>query len=894
MRIWLRRLAYLLRQSRHDADLREEIEAHRSLRAAHLEREGLTPQQAADASQRAIGNVLLAREDVRDLWLGSWDTWWQDVRYGTRTFARSPSFTAVAVITLALGIGLNTGIFTVVNAMLFRGLSAPDAHELVAISQSVQGVAEFAGQRTFSTSDYFAYRDRAQTLSGLAAFANARGEATLGADTPRKVLGLLVSCNYFAVLQQPPALGRPLAAHDCAPAADPVIVLNYDLWRTAFASDAGIVGRTVQLNRQRVTVVGVAAEGAGDGSPVRGGYLAPLSAGRLLSSGDTRYDDPRALWLNLLGRRKQDVGLNQVQAELDVIAAQIDRQQPGRTTALTIERATDAIASWLPADRRSTATGAGAVLMAAFGFILLIACANVANLLLARGTSRGQEIGIRVSLGASRARVVRQLVTESLLISLAGGLLGSVVAVWSFQMLAELAVPALLPPWFPLALTIDVSPDLRVLSFAVVVTVATGILFGLVPALQISKPDLHAVMKQDSAGTGTSRRSGRLLATLVGVEVALCMVLMIAAGLVLRGLYVTYTVDPGFAYRNVAFVSLESVFDGFSPEESDARRRRLLSDLETLPGVEAVASTDQEPLGDDMAPALFRLPGESDRQSRAGEVITASQDYFSVLELPIVRGRAFTEDEVENPMREPRPVILNATTARNLYPGGDPIGQTLLWERPGMNVIDTLHVVGVAADAQVTNLGQIDPYFAYVPGEGGAVLVKGRSDIATTISAVHGAVRAVDPALLVTVLPLEATLGWSRGISRTMASLFGGLGALALVLSAVGIYGVVSYAVTQRYREIGLRMALGATARTVLGMVLRQTMRPVVIGAAIGVAAALGMSRVLTSVLFGVSPADPVGLSGGALLVLSVALMAGVVAARPVSRADPTAALRCE
>ena len=417
------------------------------------------------------------------------------MRYGSRTFGRNPSFTAVAVITLALGIGLNTGIFTVVNAMLFRGLSAPDAHELVAISQSVQGVVEFAGQRTFSTSDYFAYRDRAQTLSGLAAFANARGEATLGADTPRKVLGLLVSCNYFAVLQQPPALGRPLAAHDCAPGADPVVVLNYDLWRTAFASDPGIVGRTVQLNRQRVTVVGVAAEGAGDGSPVRGGYLAPLSAGRLLSSGDTRYDDPRSLWLNLLGRRKQDVGLNQVRAELDVIAAQIDRQQPGRTTALTIERATDAIASWLPADRRGPATAAGAVLMAAFGFILVIACANVANLLLARGTSRGQEIGIRVSLGASRARVVRQLVTESLLISLAGGLLGSVVAVWSFQMLAELAVPALLPPWFPLALTVDVSPDLRVLSFALVVTVATGILFGLVPALRISKPDLHAVMK---------------------------------------------------------------------------------------------------------------------------------------------------------------------------------------------------------------------------------------------------------------------------------------------------------------------------------------------------------------------------------------------------------------
>ena len=244
MGTWLRRLAYLLRQSRHDAELREEIEAHRALRAAHLERDGLTSQEAADASRRAIGNVLLAREDVREVWLGSWATWWQDVRYGLRTFRRNPTFTAVAVVTLALGIGVNTGIFTVVNAVLFRDLSAPGAHELVSISQTVQGVPDLAGQETFSTSEYFAYRDRAQTLSGLAAYGNARGEATLGGDAPRKILGVLVSCNYFAVLQQPPALGRALAAHDCEPGADLVVVLSHELWRTAFAADPGIVGRT--------------------------------------------------------------------------------------------------------------------------------------------------------------------------------------------------------------------------------------------------------------------------------------------------------------------------------------------------------------------------------------------------------------------------------------------------------------------------------------------------------------------------------------------------------------------------------------------------------------------------------------------------------------------------
>jgi putative ABC transport system permease protein len=424
--------------------------------------------------------------------------------------------------------------------------------------------------------------------------------------------------------------------------------------------------------------------------------------------------------------------------------------------------------------------------------------------------------------------------------------------------------------------------------------VGTGILFGLAPALHVSRPDLHASMKQDFGGTGSSRRGGRLRGTLVGVQVALCMVLMIAAGLLLRGLHATYTIDPGFDYTNVAYVSLESAFDGYSPEESEARRRRLMADLEALPGLAGVASTDQEPLGDDMAPALIRLPGESEHQPRAGEVITASRDYFSVLEVPIVRGRAFTEDEVRSPTAKPRPAIVSATTARNLWPGSDPIGQTLLWEIPALQAVDTLLVVGVAADAQVTALGQIDPYFVYVPGEGSAVLVKGRTDVAATMSGIRAAVRAVDPTLLITVLPLEATLGWSRGISGTVASLFGGLGVLALVLASVGIYGVVSYAVRARLKEIGIRIALGATARSVLGIMLRQTMRPVVLGAVIGLAAAGAMSRVLSSVLFGVSPADPVGLGGAALLVLGVALTAGVMAARPATGADPTVTLRSE
>jgi predicted permease len=887
MPAWLRRLAYLLRQSRHDADLREEIEAHRILRAAHLERDGLTSQEAADASRRAIGNILLAREDARDVWLGSWGTVWQDVRYGLRTLRKNPTFTAVAVVTLALGIGVNAGIFTVLNGVLFRDLPAPDAHQLMAISQTVRGgqITATSGFGTFSTAEYHAYRDRARTLSGVLAVGNVRGETTLGGETPQLAYGALVSCNYFAVLRQPPALGREFTPRDCAPGADAVVVLSHELWTTAFAADVGVVGRTIHLNRQPFTVAGVASEAASGNSLLRGGYLAPFSAGRLLTPDDSRYGDDTALWLNLIGRRRDGASTQRVRAELDVIAAQIDQQQPGRSTILMVERAKP---TTVPAPARGAATGAAAVLMGAFGFILLIACANVANLLLARGTSRRQEIAIRVSLGASRPRVVRQLLTENLLISLAGGLLGSALAVWSFQALVALAVPALMPPGLPMTVAWDLTADSRVLAFATALTLTTAFLFGLAPALHVSKPDLQAVMKQDTAGAGSSRRGRRLRGTLIGVQVALCMALMIAAGLLLRGLYTTYAVDPGFEYRGVAYVSLESMLGGYGPEESAALRQRLIADVAALPDVEAAAYTDREPLGDDMARITIRLPGQRDSDVRDAQLNAVTSDYFSLLRLPIVRGRTFTAVEVGNRASSTRPAIVSEATARNLWPGQDPVGRTLLW---GDN---TLQIVGVAADAQVTTIGSIDPYYVYVPGGGGSLLVKSGTAFATTASSIRASIRALDPGLVVTVLPLEATLGWWRGISGTVTTLAWGLGVLALVLASVGIYGVVSYAVTERYREIGIRLALGATARNVLGMVLRQTMRPVVVGAVVGLAAASALSRVLASVLFGVSPADPVGLGGAVLLVVGVAFAAGITAARPVTRTDATAALRYE
>jgi len=369
------------------------------------------------------------------------------------------------------------------------------------------------------------------------------------------------------------------------------------------------------------------------------------------------------------------------------------------------------------------------------------------------------------------------------------------------------------------------------------------------------------------------------------------MTLMIAAGLLSRGLYATYTADPGFAYRDVAYADLEELgSEGYEPAQAEALQRQLLENVAAIPGVVEVATVQREPLGDDIGGIRIRLHDQAENESHEAEMNVVSAGYFSLVEIPILRGRTFTQAEVADAQggTGSHPVIVSEATALNFWPGADPIGQAL---RQGEN---TLHVVGVAADVQVMTIGHVPPYYVYFPGQGGLLFFKSRTDLGATMSSVRAAVRALDPGLVVNVLPLESTLGYWRGLSRTVTGIGAGLGILALLLAAVGIYGVVSYSVRKRYREIGIRIALGAGTGNVLRTILRQTMLPVVIGAVIGAAAATAVSSILSSVLFGVSPADPIGLGGGALLALAVAIGAGVIAARPATQADPTTVLRSE
>lgn len=806
-----------------------------------------------------------------------------DLRYALRSLSRAPGFAAAAVVTIALGVGVNTGIFSVINGALFRDIPASAGRALVAIYQNVKGVPERETARVglATTAEFQAYRGEARSLSVVAGHSDPVG-TLLGGDVPQQTAGLFVTCTYLQTLGERPALGRDLTEQDCRAGADPVVMLGHELWARAFGADPAVVGRRIELSRQPFTVVGVAREGT-YGGMFRPAFFAPISTQPLLLPRANSYANDRAGWLYLLGQRSGGVSIDQVRAELGVIAAGIDRQEPGRSTTLTVEQAKPMT---VPRFVRGNAVGAGAIVMTAFGLILVIACANVANLMLARGSTRSREIALRMSLGASRARVIRQLLIESMLLAFAGGALGSTISLSWFKALLALAIPIVAPVGLP-PLGLDVSPDLRVLAVTVALTLVTGLLFGLAPALQVSKPNLHEVMKRDS-NTGGDRRGGRLQATLVGAQVALCMVLTIGAGLLLRGLHAAYTSDPGFDYRSIAVLSYDYVSDtGHAPDS--AFWPQLQREIAALPGVDATAYVVRDPIGDDFVTGSVRLPGSRDDDVRTSELNWVSPDYFSVLGLPISLGRGFAESDV---VSDPRVVIVSESTARNLWPGGDAIGRTLLWRRPRDREIE-LTVVGVAKDAAIRSLGQIDPYYVYLPARvAEKLLVKSRLDFATTASGIRNVVRTLDPGLPVPIYPLEANIERWRNVSGVVTTLAAALGTLALILASIGIYGVVSHFARQRVREIGIRVALGAEPPKVLRLILWRTMRPVAVGAVIGITGAVAMSGVLSNMLFGVSPVDALGVVGSTLFVGCVALASGGIVARRAARGDPMVTLR--
>jgi len=810
----------------------------------------------------------------------------QDIRYGLRMLGRNPGFTAVAMLAIALGIGVNAGIFSVLNGAALRMLPVPSAEQVVSVDQVFHGdvTRNTHGEETlFSWSEYQVYRANNHVFSGLLAYEPFLS-ATLAGGRARQLYGQMTSCNYFDVLGVHPAEGRGFVESDCAaPGAGGVAVLSNELWQTTFGAEASLIGKRVILNRTAFTVIGIAPPGFGGTEPIPSSFWVPITMQAALEPDRNFLGDANVSWLAMLGRVKPGVTVGQVKADLGVIAARIDQQHPGRATTLAIRRA-----SFLGRpEEHNFVMGAAAVILVGFGLVLLIACANVANLMLARATARQKEIAVRLSVGASRWRLIRQLLTESVLLALMGGALGSVLAFWSFQWISSFVI-AHLPPGVP-PLAFNLTPDARVLGYALILTLITGVVFGLAPALQASRADLNAALKGVDGGIG-GQSSGRLLRhSLVAAQVAVCMILLIAAALLLRGLYFAQTVDPGFAMNGITVVSMDLHAQGFKDEPAAAFEQRLKRKVAALPAVDGVAEAGVTPLSENHRARDYSIPGKLDEYTVEDNAI--SQGYFSMLEIPIVRGRDFTEAEVQSGANV---AIVTETTARKFWPGEDPIGKILR-----ENGKTDLQVIGVAKDAQVSHLGETAKLYIYLPAGPKeqsrlSLMILGGGGFAAVAAGVREAASGLDPDVVVEVTRLEDNLELWRTPSRIVAGLAGSMGTLALLLASIGIYGVVSYAVSRRTREIGIRMTLGADGGDVMRLMLRQSMRPVLIGAAIGIAGCAGISWVLSSMLFGVSARDPIAFVFVPAFLLGIALLASYVPARRATKVNPVVALRYE
>jgi predicted permease len=845
-------------------------------------------------TDEALGDALEEYPDKGTLWLlrqsisprrsTMFSNLWSDVRYAARGLRLNPGFAAAAILAITLGIGINTGIFSVLNAVALRDLPVPESGGLTSIHQVLLDSKDRNTHGTksmVSMAEFRVYRDGAKSLEALTGY-SPFWEVTLGGEALQRVRGDLVMCNYFDVLELKSGVGAGFTADNCSDEkSSAVVMLGHDLWRNSFASDPSIVGKTVLINRKSMQVVGVAPEGFHGVEIIPAAFFAPVSLQPFIWDTDY-YNQPNTGWIQMIGRRSKGVSSETVRAEFQVTAAQIDKGRTAGKTTIQLSRTTPFA---MPEVRQVLLTVAF-VVMAAFGLVLLIACANVANLLLARAAGRTREIVVRLAVGASRARLVQQLLVESGLIALTGGLLGSALAMITFRTLIA-TVLASLPSQVP-NFHIETTPDLRVLAFALILTFFTSLLFGLVPALQSSKVDLASGMKQDTAGAGR-KTTGWLRGSLVGVQVAVCMVLMIAAGLLLRGLYAAQTVDPGFEYQHVASVTFDLRGANYSVERAGQFQSQFQTALLSIPGVELVAEADGTPLDGGSNASMFAPVGQA--QLEEVEVNYVTKDFFSIIGTPIVLGQNFGDTSEGL-------VIVSEAAARHFWPNENPINQPLemgIGEGKRM----TFRVHGVVRDAQLTTVGKANEPFLYFPvgseGHGRVgLLVRTTGEPMAFAAAIRARAEELDPNLVVNVVPLEENLNLWRGIARLVTGLSGSLGMLALILASIGVYSVVSYAVSRRLREVGIRMALGASAGGIRGMLLKQSLRPVLVGCVAGGLAAAGIAKILESVLFGVSAYDPIAFIGAPAVLLAVTIAATLIPMRRAMNVDPVTTLRYE
>lgn len=833
----------------------------------------------------------------------------QDIRYAIRMLAKNSGITALAVLALALGIGANTAIFSLVNAVLLRPLpGVTDADRLVQFERIQRGRVMY----NFGYPDYLDYRDRNQSFSGLAAHCatpvsftgvsftgvSFTGVSFAGSATER-IRGDLVSGNYFSVLGVKPALGRLLLPEDdLAPGVHRVAVLSYDLWQSAFNSDQNAVGETINLNGYDFTVLGVAAKDF-KGTVTGSSYdvWVPMAMQRQIiprmSSGI--LGDRSAGWISLFGRLKPGILPEQAQAEMRTIASQLEGSYPATNEGRSLNVITG---FGLDADDRADLRRFLGLLLGVVGLLLLIACGNVANLLLVRATSRRREIAVRLALGATRARLMRQLLTEGLLLSVLGGALGLLLAPWTASLIVALQQPAY-------ALRgADLNPDLRVLAFTLFVSLLTGIVFGLAPALQSSKPDLVTSLKDGAKPAG--QRRPQLQKMLVVSQVSLSLVLLIGAGLAIRTMQKALATDKGFETENLLLMSLDLSIQGYTEPRGKEFYDQLIKRLETVPGIQSASLAKTVPPNDwsdrlnifyeGQAPPQEALRGRDDLGLKVDANIIAPH-YFRTLRIPLIQGREFTDQDKEG---APAVAIISEKLAQKLWPDESAIGRRIAIPFYAGPPRPSVEIIGVAKDTKYRSLMTETPLLLYLPEsqnyDGRAtVAVRTATDATKFVSAIRNEVKALD-----TNLPLFAVKTMSDQIASTLwqqrmaAGLIGIFGLLALVLAAVGLYGVIAHSVAQRTQEIGIRMALGATSKDVLKLIVKEGLTLAIAGVAVGIAVALACTRLMSSVLYGVAANDTATFIVASALLAVVALAASYIPARRATKVDPSVALKYE
>jgi putative ABC transport system permease protein len=881
IRIIQRRLHSLLHRSHADAELQREVEVHIQQRAKEGIAAGLTEAEARAVALREFGPLEQTKEECRETRRVSWiQDLAQDLRYGVRTLRESPGFTAVAVLTLALGIGANTAIFSIVDAVLLRSLPYADADQLVLMFDVP--VKRPDALSSISYRDFRECREQNRVFSEMAG--NAFHDLTLtGAGEPFIVNAAAVTPELFRLLNAEPLAGRTLLPDDGKEGAAPVAVVSENLWRTRFGSDPRLVGRSIDLDMRSFTVVGIlpASFRYPDGAPRQDVWISVLQDP--LFGPLTRQ--PRVRLLGVLGRLKPGISVAKAQAEMDTMGARLAKEFPAQDSeeAIRVQPYRQAVTG----DVRSPLL----ILLGAVALVLLMACANLANLLLSRATSREREIAVRSALGASRTRLVRQLLAESALLGLLGGAAGVLLAA-----LAVRGFQPLLPA--DLVQISSIHIEAPVLGFALLLSLASALAFGLAPALLATSTDLQANIKEGSQRSG-QRRGQHARSFLAIVETSLAMVLLVGGGLLIRSFALVMSVNPGFDPKNVteAEVSLPQ-FQYSRPQQWTAFADALLAHLHAQPGLQDSALAAPLPM-DRQGQANFEFSIVGNPPLPPGKSITAnyetvSPDYFHVMRIPLMRGRLFSERDAPS---NPKVAIISETLARRHFPNQNPLGRQMRFGFPPNSDV-AREIVGVVGDVRDEALSQKPGPIMYVPFAqaplyGGEVVVRSAMSVSSVATGIREAVHAIDKDLPVTgVESFPDTLGQSVSRERFRTLLLGSFSAMALLLAAVGIFGVISYSASQRRHEIGIRMAIGAQRGDILRLILGQGAKLALFGLCIGAVFALLLTRLMKSLLYDVSTTDPLTFCGVAIILLGVAVIACYIPARRAMRVDPMIALR--